>query len=63
MTAQQLSVILSGLGDKEIVIKLSQPSVGRTAHSTINGIQIGFDWDDGLVFIVPDKPLIRKEIK
>lgn len=61
MTAKQLAMILSGLGDEEVVIKLSQPSIGPTACATIDGVGLGFDWDMGKVFLFPLKELIDKE--
>lgn len=55
MTAQQLSTMLSNLGDREVGIKLPTSSIGPTAYVPIESIEIGIDWDKGKVFIVPQK--------
>lgn len=62
MTAQQLSIMLSGLEDNEVVIKLNVPSVGPSAYVNITGIEIGFDWDSGKVFLTTDSKLIDKDM-
>ena len=61
MKVKQLLSILSGLDDKEIVIKLSQSSIGPQAFSTIKSVDIGFDWDEGKVFLIPSKNLVDKQ--
>lgn len=59
MTAQQLSVMLSGLGDNEVAIKLDTPN---NAYTNITGIEVGFDWDIGKIFLTTDSKLIDKNI-
>ena len=62
MTAQQLSVMLSGLEDNEVVIKLDVPSVGPSAYVNITGIEVGFDGDSGKVFLTTNSNLIDKNM-
>lgn len=62
MTAQQLSVMLSGLGDNEVAIKLDIPNVGCSAYTNITGIEVGFDGDSGKVFLTTDSNLIDKNM-
>lgn len=62
MTAKQLSIMLSELGDKEVVIHLTQPSIAVSAYSQIDSIGIGFDWDEGKVFLIPSKELVDKNL-
>lgn len=62
MTAKQLSIMLSELGDKEVVVQLSQPSIAVSAYSQIESIGIGFDWDEGKVFLIPSKELVDKNL-
>lgn len=62
MTAQQLSVVLSGLGDNEIAIKLDIPSIGPSACATIAGVEIGFDHDMGKIFLITDAKLVDKNM-
>lgn len=62
MTAQQLSVMLSGLGDNEVAIKLDIPNVGCSAYTNITGIEVGFDWDTGKIFLTTDSKLIDKNM-
>lgn len=62
MTAQQLSVMLSGLGDNEVAIKLDIPNAGCSAYTNITGIEIGYDFDSGKVFLTTDSKLIDKNM-
>lgn len=62
MTAQQLSVMLSGLGDNEVAIKLDSPNIGCSAYTNITGIEVGFDWDSGKIFLTTDSKLIDKNM-
>ena len=62
MTAQQLSVMLSGLGDDEVAIKLDIPSIGTSTCVNITGIEIGYDFDSGKVFLTTDSKLIDKNM-
>lgn len=62
MTAQQLSVMLSGLGDDEVAIKLDIPSIDTSACANITGIEIGYDFDSGKVFLTTDSKLIDKNM-
>lgn len=54
MTAKQLSIMLSELGGEEVVI--------HSACSTIESIGIGFDWDEGKIFLNPSKELVDKNL-
>ena len=63
MTAQQLSVMLSGLGDNEVAIKLDIPSVGSSVYANITGIEVGFDWDSGRIFLTTDSKVVPKNME
>lgn len=56
MTAQQLSVMLSGLGDNEVAIKANGSSV------YVTGIEIGFNADSGKIFLTTSSNLIDKNM-
>ena len=62
MTAKQLSIMLSELGDQEVVIQLSDWSIGPLPYSSIELIGLGFDWDEGKVFLIPSKNLVDKDL-
>lgn len=59
MTAEQLSTMLSKLGDNEVVIKLDIPSIGETTCAKITGIEIGADYK---VYLTTDTKLIDKNM-
>lgn len=59
MTAEQLSTMLSKLGDNEVVIKLNIPSIGETPCAKITGIEIGTDYK---VYLTTDAKLIDKNM-
>ena len=42
-----------------VVIERSDPSIGAAASSDIKSLNVGFDWDRGKVFLVPEKQLYR----
>lgn len=56
MTAQQLSVMLSGLGDNEVAIKVNDSSI------YVTGIEIGFNVDSGKIFLTTDSEVMLKDI-
>lgn len=43
--------------DAEVVVRLSEPSIGPVAASDVKGAGFGFDWDKGRFLIYPKKPL------
>lgn len=45
-------------GEKNVVIALSERSVGAKASADITGINAGVDWEAGQVRISPDRKLI-----
>lgn len=45
--------------DDNAVIELSDPSIGAAASNDIKSLNVGFDWDRGKVFLVPEKELYR----
>lgn len=47
-------------GNDEVVIHLSDPSVGTVANCKIGSAYPGFDWEKGLVLIQPDKKLYTR---
>lgn len=53
MTAQQLSVILSGLKDEEVVIK----TIGGIVNNIV-GVEIGTKEDSGKVFLTLKNPVM-----
>ena len=55
--------MLSELGDQEVVIQLSDWSIGPLPYSQIESIGIGFDWDTGKIFLIPSKELVDKNFK
>lgn len=62
MTARQLSVMLSGLGDNEVAIKLDIPTNDGSYYTNITGIEVGFDWDSGKIFLTTDAKLVDKNM-
>lgn len=52
MTAQQLSVILSGLKDEEVVIKFTDNTTNKVV-----GVEIGTEENEGKVFLTLEKPI------
>lgn len=59
MTAEQLSTMLSKLGDNEVAVKLDFPSIGETPCAKITGIEIG---PDHKVYLTTDAKLIDKNM-
>ena len=54
MTALQLSVLLSNLGDREVKIK-RLPSLCQSINVTnVGGIEIGLDENEGTIFIIEE---------
>jgi len=46
--------------DMEIVIPNDKPSYGKTSHTKVKSLSCGFDWDKGLLFIIPSNKMIEK---
>jgi hypothetical protein len=45
----------------EVVIPLTQPSVGGRACASVNMCSGGIDWDNGKLFIHTEKPVVTQE--
>lgn len=45
--------------DDEVVIKVTLPytTVGGTPYVKVTGVNSGFDWDAGKLFLLPESPL------
>lgn len=54
MTALQLSVLLSNLGESEVKIKRQRNLCQSITITKISGIEIGLDEDEGTVFILEE---------
>ena len=52
MTALQLSVLLSNLGDTEVKIKRLSNLCQSITVTDIDGVEIGLDKKEGTVFII-----------
>lgn len=48
-------------GKYEMRVRLTQPSVAVNASVGIDCIYSGIDWDNGMMFLMPDKPLVSWE--
>ena len=48
-------------GDQEVEIMTSMPSVGFSSAVGIRTVVGGIDFDNGRVFIIPEKNLMREE--
>lgn len=48
-------------GKYEMRVKLKQPSIAVSASVGIDYIYSGIDWDNGMMFLMPDKPLVSWE--
>ena len=58
--AQQLSKYLErGHAEDTVVIALRESSVGPKAAEEVKYCDVGFDWDNGRVFLVPKEPLVH----
>ena len=53
--------IEQGKGKDDVVITLSNPSVGPRASTGISSIFPGFDWEQGQIRIEPKEKLITKD--
>lgn len=60
---ERLMVFLDRHGDDELVIPISEPSVGRAVYMPIIGFAGADEWNRGLFFVVPKEKLVRKEAK
>lgn len=54
------SLVEQGKAEDEVLITLSEPSVGARASAPINSIYAGFDWEHGQIRIEPKNKLINK---
>lgn len=45
-------------GEHTMRIKLDQPSVAVSASAGVEIVYSGIDWDNGVMFIKPDEPLV-----
>ena len=61
MKAKQLSVILSGLGDMEVMVCLSPDANNSTPCVPIKAANYGLYWGEGRVVLLPSKELVEKE--
>ena len=52
------SQVLEKSGDGELRILLANPSMGPSASSAVKGINAGFDWNSGMIFVSPDEALL-----
>lgn len=55
------SYVEQGKGKDDVVITLSNPSVGPRASTGISSIFPGFDWEQGQIRVEPDEALITKD--
>lgn len=49
--------------DPEIMIYISEPSMGGSICSSIRTMYKGIDWDGGKYILIPETPLVRKKSK
>ncbi len=61
MKAKQLSVILSGLGDTEVMVCLSPDVNNSTPCVPIKAANYGFYWGEGMAVLLPSKELVEKK--
>lgn len=54
------SLVEQGKAEDEVLITLSEPSVGARASAPINSVYAGFDWEHGQIRIEPKNKLINK---
>ena len=52
-------LIKHGKGDDCVIIRTTNPSVGRSSGASIKSVNPGFDWDKGRVLITTDEPLMK----
>lgn len=59
MEAALLKSVLSGTApDADVVIKIERPgSIGGTPCVAVTSLNVGFDWDNGKLILVPQHPL------
>ena len=55
------TMVAEGNGNAEVVITISEPSIGGRAKVDIASIYPGFDWERGQVRIEPEKPIVLKK--
>lgn len=52
------SVLAGTATDADVVIKIHRPgSVGGTPCVPVTSLQVGFDWDNGKLILIPQQPL------
>ena len=54
------SLIEQGKEEDDVLITLSEPSIGGRASTPINYVYAGFDWEHGQVRVEPKDSLINK---
>ena len=52
----------SHIDEREVLIRLTLPSMGPVASETVESAHVGFDWDRDLI-LEPSRPLVPKEEK
>lgn len=67
MTCNELKNVLSsycetGHGDDNVMIILSEKSIGFHAASAVESALPGFDWDNGRILIHPIEKLVRDKM-
>ena len=57
---ERVDLIISRLKDNEdldVVIPNNTPSMGPIGATSVKGVQSGFDWNKGRLFIYPEKEM------
>lgn len=67
MTLEELYNKLSyqlerGRKDLRVVIKTCNKSIGGSSSVGIRDVSSGFDWDDGTLFIHPERDLVKSDL-
>lgn len=55
------TMLAEGNGNAEVVITISEPSIGSRAKVGIDSIYPGFDWEHGQIRIESEKPIVLKK--
>ena len=50
--------------DWNAVIEIKKPfaTVGSTSFVEVKSVRVGFDWDNGKIFLVPETPLTNEDV-